>query len=482
MQQPTPFTLVSTAASKANVQLRAEDLNRIRSCRPDSGLARWVQGNLVNERVLSTEEVWLGDAANAGVESGNVPLTEEELLLAIAELERETEMWDRQTGVLERQEEKRKDEAKRECSRRKFAESMRERDSAKIQQLESQIAEATGEVEGLLREMREAVEKTTRSIPGLMRSVLGGHDAVLKDLNLKEGGLGVLQSETQTSISIETDMVERLSTLLAGMLAEELQVRLDRVYLEALHGGLDDEEDTSIENGNPAEDAAALQQDLNSLYAEIPDVAAMFVAQQYSEPLLSALREVERRRDEVEREREKRIIGVIRGVTGELEGLTERLRGFHSWRTVLREMGVGFEEFRRDRAGGRLEVGNKRGGERRDMGEAVQGMMRHFGVGATNSRDLHQVLDEKVERLQESIGLEGLHAGVKERAVYDERKRIVEMLESGVEDDQKGGESLEKMNALEARITSLRNEVEIIGRADTGEMARRQREFVERWS
>lgn len=237
----------------------------------------------------------------------NVPLTEEELLREISELEGETE---RLTGGLEGLEEI--GEGRNQGERKRvFAEEMQRRDLAKLEKVEREGMEVTREVEVLLGGLEEEVERAARRLPGVVRSVLGEHDVVLERVNLGQVGL-----ETETSIS--TDVVEQLSTLLAGMLAEEVQLRLDRVFLEGLRGEHHNDNGNHSANGTAAaEDAAALEQDLSSLHAEIPAVAAMFVAQMYGEPLLRAVREEGRHRGEMATRREQ---GVTGGLDDEAQG------------------------------------------------------------------------------------------------------------------------------------------------------------------
>jgi len=84
----------------------------------------------------------------------------------------------------------------------------------------------------------------------------------------------------------------RLVEKLIDFTCEEIRCRLDRIYLEQLH------EPVSHENG--IEDGLSMQEvslkaDLETLYAEIRDVVAMAVAQEFEHPLLNSRRENWRR-------------------------------------------------------------------------------------------------------------------------------------------------------------------------------------------
>jgi hypothetical protein len=286
-------------------------------------------------------------------------------------------------------------------------------------------------------------------------------------------------TELATSVSIET--VERLAGTLARIVAEDLQVRLDRIYLESLHGGLNNDKGDGA-GLQTAEEAAVLEQDLESLYAEIPDVAAMYVAQKYSEPLLRAVREEERQRRAVAAARSHRVTGLLADLTLELEGLAERLRTFHSYRCVMRDLRNGYEQFDvSDRREG-LGLANATASPPREFGEVMEGLLRHFGIPTTATRDSLEVVDEKVARLQESTRQSELNASSGARKVHEARKMLVESLLNGVDHDQNGAESLSKLDELEARISRLREDVEAVSGADTSQAARRQREFVGRWA
>ena len=57
---------------------------------------------------------------------------------------------------------------------------------------------------------------------------------------------------------------------------------------------------------------------------------------------------------------------------------------------------------------------------------------------------------------------------------------LVESLLNGT--DQNGDGSLSRLDALDARINRLREDLENVSRADTGQAVQRQRGFVEQWS
>jgi hypothetical protein len=90
----------------------------------------------------------------------------------------------------------------------------------------------------------------------------------------------------EPELSIRTrSLVDKLVVLLG----EEIHERLDRLFLTMLHEISESEQ----QNGLVAEtsDAAgSLETDLESLHAEITDVAAMFVRDQFEQPIFQAMR------------------------------------------------------------------------------------------------------------------------------------------------------------------------------------------------
>lgn len=481
-KSPTLDQLVSSAAAKANVEITSDDLSRIRTCRPDSELAQWIERSLGPERLLSSEEVRLAvhcPEVGGDVGPGVVPLREEDLLHAIADLEAETEVLNRQTEVLEAQRARveRRGGTVRAARGRVFALQMHERNLAAARRLDGEILQARGEVDALLRVNGEGVDRVVGLIPATVARLLNGHDRVLE--GVKKGDLAGGGTELATSVSTET--VERLTGMLARMVGEELQVRLDRIYLESLQEGPKNYhgDGTGIQT---AEEAAVLEQDLESLYAEIPDVAAMYVAQKYSEPLLRAVREEERQRRAVAAARSDRVTGVLADLTLELEALAERLRSFHSYRCAMQDLRNGYAQFDvSDRREG-LILANATASPPREFSPAMEGLLRHLGISTMPTRDLLEVVDEKVARLQEGTRQSELNASADARKVHEARKMLFESLLNGLDHDQNGAESLSKLDELEARISRLREDVEAVSGADTSQAVRKQREFVDRWA
>lgn len=82
--------------------------------------------------------------------------------------------------------------------------------------------------------------------------------------------------------------VGKLTARLSGLTREEIECRLDRVYLHELR-----EKDTNRMHEQCELGEEELEEDLKSLHIEIPDVAAMSAFQEFKAPLLRAIAELQ---------------------------------------------------------------------------------------------------------------------------------------------------------------------------------------------
>lgn len=109
-------------------------------------------------------------------------------------------------------------------------------------------------------------------------------DSVLKADDKLLLSLQKLAADLEPEKPESYDTMARIRELCARLIkhtVEGVRTRLDRVYLEAL-------KDAGISNGNDAQkvDVVELQEELESLYAEILPVAQMSAEQQFLEPAL----------------------------------------------------------------------------------------------------------------------------------------------------------------------------------------------------
>jgi hypothetical protein len=130
-----------------------------------------------------------------------------------------------------------------------------------------------------------------------VRNTTGEHLAQrLQEDDRNLDALQKLMLPCRGDIDPEIDTNQKASRLvkkLVDFTCEEIRCRLDRIYLEQLH------EAGSHENG--IEDDLSMQEvslkgDLETLYAEIRDVVAMSVSQEFENPLLNSRQENSQRR------------------------------------------------------------------------------------------------------------------------------------------------------------------------------------------
>ena len=143
------------------------------------------------------------------------------------------------------------------------------------------------ETEALASSLQSASEDASH-----VRSTTGGHLAQrLHGDDRKLDALQKLMLPCNGGIDPEIDpnqKVPRLVKNLVDFSCEEIRCRLDRIYLEQLHEPVNHE--GGVEGGLSMQEVS-LQGDLETLHAEIRDVVAMSVSQEFEHPLLKSQRE-----------------------------------------------------------------------------------------------------------------------------------------------------------------------------------------------
>lgn len=133
--------------------------------------------------------------------------------------------------------------------------------------------------------MKNESEKATtdgKRILSLLSARLKEDDRILADLEKVASGI--------TPTGDDASIVKRtseLGALLSQCVAEEIQCRLDRLYLENLSINQEDPDCGPSAVNNEA--ILALEEELESLYSEIEVLAEISTKQQFSEPILREL-------------------------------------------------------------------------------------------------------------------------------------------------------------------------------------------------
>lgn len=81
--------------------------------------------------------------------------------------------------------------------------------------------------------------------------------------------------------------VEKLSTKLSGLLAEEIRCRLDRVYLESARESPSDDSDDA--DDDQPDQLRSIEEEIGSLYSEVDVLAEMYSRQKFQGPVSRTL-------------------------------------------------------------------------------------------------------------------------------------------------------------------------------------------------
>ncbi|KAE8412061.1 vacuolar H+/Ca2+ exchanger [Aspergillus pseudocaelatus] len=257
---------------------------------------KWVMEHLNHDTLLSQEELTLYTKLESTGSLQNImhnpdtnadrPLLDEDVRKAIDSLNDSTAVIQKQKQILASQcdnidkELRRKGE--REVRRSTGIEHLRQRYKSERQSTNAVSIELAQEVTAGLKTESENTAVDSKRILSTLAAWLKEDDRALVDLERLGSGMG--------STGDDASVVKRtseLSTILADCLAEEIQCRLDRVYLENLRAGLFKANQNL--NGAVDEVTIALEGELESLYPEIDMLAEMYTKQQYTAPISRAL-------------------------------------------------------------------------------------------------------------------------------------------------------------------------------------------------
>ncbi|GMF80287.1 unnamed protein product [Aspergillus oryzae] len=194
------------------------------------------------------------------------PFLDEDLRKAINSLNASTAVIQKQRRVLASQcdniDKELRRKAEREVRRNTGIEHLRQRYNSERQRT------SAGEVRAVLKIESENTAADSKRILSTLAAWLKEDDRALADLERLGSGIGPTGDDASV-----VKRTSELSTILAHYLAEEIQYRLDRVYLENLRVG----QTKASQNldGVADEVSIALERELESLYPEIDMLAEM---------------------------------------------------------------------------------------------------------------------------------------------------------------------------------------------------------------
>ncbi|KAB8215430.1 hypothetical protein BDV33DRAFT_180928 [Aspergillus novoparasiticus] len=299
----------------------------------------WVMEHLNHHTLLSQEELTfrytklestgsLQNIIHNLDTNADRPFLDEDLRKAINSLNASTAVLQKQKRVLASQcdniDEELRRKAEREVRRNTGIEHLRQRYNSERQRTSAGSTELAQKVGAGLEVELENTAVDSKRILSALAAWLKEDDRALADLER----LGSRIEPTGDDASV-VKRTSELSTILAHYLAEEIQYRLDRVYLENLRAG----QTKANQNLDGAADevSTALEGELESLYPEIDMLAEMYTRQQYNAPISRAL---QKHHDQLHISSHKKfnyILDLVAEMTLSMECLTKSLQDRESF-------------------------------------------------------------------------------------------------------------------------------------------------------
>ena len=352
-------TLIN-AAKEHNIELSQDDLDTIKNALADSPLAQWVD-NFPCSQSPNPEELRIWEYLRSGNHtlsracvSDTEVLTESALRNAVSDLEASTRRLEAQAEALNAQHALINRHAKQTHQQRSqvtaHVNALHRKSTLQAQHVHFANEAKVSDLKSQLRARLEHLEKETKGVQLKVAKTLKGDDRSLGTLQ-KTINDGVGRFEQSSRPEHEQERVELLLKALKKARVEEIQDRLDRVYLQSLTGppGAPDvnrdkreyDERPSVEHGQQPESKALiseLQGEIESLYDEINDVATMLVDHEHGVPLRSTVADLSRAEEEGRNRVLSWAIQNITVMTEELGTLTRDVEEKRSERIVLATM------------------------------------------------------------------------------------------------------------------------------------------------
>ncbi|TPX19049.1 uncharacterized protein E0L32_011293 [Thyridium curvatum] len=259
-----------------------------------SDFAEWISTYLTIDTVLSPDELALynaleksGQAEQFARDDGSsvLPVRDVDLKRAIDELNRSTEAISKHTESLRLQQDALsrlvKEQATKESRHRDLQAKQHQSSESARQKLHATIEELTQMLSVYVTELEHQSKGIGKDLQQRVETLLQSDDKLLASLQK-------LGWELETENPEEQKDIVRLREVCAQLIkykVEAIRTKLDRVYLEALISS----QRSRGPNIADENELSALQEELESLFAEILPVAQMSVEQQFLEPSLKSL-------------------------------------------------------------------------------------------------------------------------------------------------------------------------------------------------
>ncbi|KAI9756315.1 MAG: hypothetical protein M4579_003907 [Chaenotheca gracillima] len=336
---------------------------------PSSGsaLRSWMNEYLGEETLLSKEELQLftsleGSRTLRTIVSKHdlstvTPLTDDELRSAISDLENSTKSIESHNQKLQEQQRalsKLKEKAKKRSDVRDRA---RGQQLKKWQVEKEHVTLATEELgESLQSELSALAQRAQAGITSLNSTkshILKNDDAVLARLQKLMDVLSPAVDEGAAFDPMRT-RARLLCNKLISLKSEEVQSRLDRIFLESqVTSAAADGERGNKEHDDIQADIEMLKDELESLYSEITSVAQMSVERDYLQPLLRHIESHEVHTKHTSAAKLEYVLSMLEYLTNRLEIVANRSVGYDSHCKAVKEISAAFAVESHDPEAGR---------------------------------------------------------------------------------------------------------------------------------
>ncbi|KAK4238988.1 hypothetical protein C8A03DRAFT_14622 [Achaetomium macrosporum] len=258
-------------------------------------LGRWASVHLTPDTLLTVDELSQyaaleesGRAEKLAMSSDLTTarvLSDQEIKDAIKELNRSTQAVTRHTETLKQQQQAldRLVNANRQSAEERVAieEGQTRKWEAQRKDLAFSVYDLAESLSSRVLELEQRNTEAGTAIQKMVDSLLRSDDKLLSSLQKLGWELETEDTEEQKDVAILRETCARL----IKFTVEGIQTKLDRIYLESIEQSAQSRSSRRVS----ADEVSALQQELESLYAEILPVAQMSTEQQFLEPALKSL-------------------------------------------------------------------------------------------------------------------------------------------------------------------------------------------------
>ncbi|KAK3302676.1 uncharacterized protein B0T15DRAFT_487707 [Chaetomium strumarium] len=260
-----------------------------------SELRRWAAVHLTPDTLLTVDELSQyavleesGRAEKLAMSSDLTTarvLSDHEIKDAIDELNRSTQAIRRHTETLKQQQQAlgRLVNANRQGAEERLAleEGQTRKWEAQCKDLAFRADDLTESLHSRVHELEQRSTEAGPATQQLVDSLLCSDDKLLSSLQKLGWELQTEDTEEQEDVAALREACARL----IKFTVEGIRTKLDRIYLESIEQSVQSRPSNRVS----ADEVSALQQELESLYAEILPVAQMSTEQQFLEPALQSL-------------------------------------------------------------------------------------------------------------------------------------------------------------------------------------------------